>query len=304
MPGARPDLDRQVDVSVGRVDVLHRLALAVIPRDAVTTGVVPGGIRVGVDTSWTRSRRPRRRGDTAPLDPVLRFPALQLSGGAAFVLRHGYRGRTDVTVRVDDPARRWLPRRFAVPLWTAAEVEGVDGDPPTSGPIPAESRLLRPWLLPGPAYPVPPGTTGLRLTVTRGSVPLRYARIEAFGNPGIRIGWAHSDEHGQALLIISRSGAVPMPAPDHADVDVVLRTHGQDPDPDRRPAVDPGDPLADVPVEAVTRSAAPPTALDLDNDLLRGITRPPEYVTAAQDVLTTFTVGTVRPFAYDIPPPP
>jgi hypothetical protein len=302
MPAPPPDLSRQIDVSVGRVDVLHRLALAVRPRDAVTTGPVQAGIRVGFETSRTRPRRPRRRGDASPLDPALRFPAVPLAGGAAFVLRHTYRGRTVVTVRVDDPTRRWLPRRFTVPLWTAPEVEAVDARPPTSGPIPAESRLLRPWLLPGPAYPVPPGATGLRLAVSRGSAPLRYARVEAFGAGGHRIGWAHSDEHGQALLLISTNGAVPPPAPDRFDV--ALRAHHQDPHPDRRPTIDPLDPLADLPVERAVRSTAPPGPQDLDNDLLRGITRPLHYVTAGHDVVATMTVGAVLPFAYDIPQPP
>jgi hypothetical protein len=224
-----------------------------------------------------------------------------MAAGSAFVLRHTHRGRTDVTIRIDDPALRWQARRFAVPLWTAAKVEAVDARPPAAGPIPAESRLLRPWLLPGPAYPVPPGSTGLRLTVTRALVPLRYARVEAFVGRGVRAGWAHCDEHGQALLVVPTSAAVRLP---QSRVDVVLRTHAQDPAPERRPKLDPLDPLADLPVEPVVRSAAPPTPQDLDNDLLRGITRPPGYVTADQDVPTVLTVGSVLPFAYDIPLPP
>jgi len=296
-----PDLSRQIDVSVGRVEVLHRLALAVRPRDAVTTGPVPGGIRVGIETPRRGAGRPRRRGDATPLDPVSRFPATPMAAGSAFILRHTYRGRTDVTIRIDDPALRWQARRFAVPLWTAPEVEAVDARPPAAGPVPAESRLLRPWLLPGPAYPVPRGSTGLRLTVTRASVPLRYARVEAFVGPGVRAGWAHCDEHGQALLVVPTSAAIRLP---QSRVDVVLRTHAPDPAPDRRPQLDPLDPLADLPVEPVVRSAAPPTPQDLDNDLLRGITRPPGYVTADQDVPAVLTVGAVLPFAYDIPLPP
>ena len=291
-----PDLSREIDVAAGRVDVLHRLALAVKPRDAVTARPVTSGIRVGFETSRTLAARPRRRGDPTPLDPVLNFPAVPLDTGAAFVLRHGYRDRTRVTLRVDDPERRWVPRRFVIPLWTAAEVEATDAvPPPASGPIPAESRLLLPWLLPGPAYPVTPGATGVQLRIIRDGVPVRWARVEVFGTGGHRIAWAHGDEHGQALLILAGTGAIPPPAP--ATFDVAIRVHAPDPG-----AVDPRDPLADLAVEPVTRSSAPPTAQDLDNDLLRGIT-PPSGYRRSPDVVVTLTVGKVIAFAHDITSP-
>jgi hypothetical protein len=281
---------RRIDVPAGRADVLHRLALAVQPRDAVTAGPLPAGIRVGLETP--RARTHPRRGRPP-------FPAVPLEGAAVFVLRHGHRERKTVTLRVDDPARRWLPRRFTVPLWTVREVEEVDANPGRpGGPIPAESRLLRPWLLPGPAFAVVKGATGLRLRVTRESVPVRWARVEAFGAGGHRIGWAHGDEHGEALLLISGTGAVPPPAP--ARFDVALRFHV----PARRAEPDPADPLADLALERVTRSSAPPVAGDLDNDLLRGITAPPGYLTADQDVVTALTIGEVTPFGYDVPSPP
>jgi hypothetical protein len=303
MATADPDLSRQIDVTVGRVDVLHRLALAVRPRGAVNTGGMTHGVRVGLETPRARARRPRRRGDATPLDPVLRSREVGLDGGAAFVLRHGDRGLTQVTLRVHDPARRWQPRRFRVPLWTAKEVEAVDANPPpASGPIPAESRLLRPWLLPGPAYLPPRTATGVRLRITRGSVAVRWPRVEAFGLRGHRVGWAHGDEHGQLLLLVRDIGVLPQPPP--ATFDVAIRIHTPHPDPRRRPPVDPLDPLADLTVEDMARSSAPPTNQDLDNDLLRGITRPSDYVTVDQDVVVTLTVGEVVAFSHDIPSPP
>ncbi|MEV8098557.1 hypothetical protein [Kitasatospora sp. NPDC085879] len=265
-----------ITVDAGRVDVLHRLALAVRPLDARTAAPATG-IRVGREA-------PPPGGAVRPLES---------HGAAGSVLRHGtggVRNRT-VVLRLDDPARRLVPRRFRLPLWTAAELTGADGRPPAAGYVPAASRLLRPWLLPGVAYPVTGGLTGLRLRVTYLGLPVRWPRVEAFGPGGVRVGWAHGDEYGQVLLLVDGTGTLPHPAP--SAFDVALRTAV--PDRAHLPPVDPLDPLADLVVEDIPRSQAPPTREDLDNPVLRGIAAPPGYRTATRDVVRSLTVGRVLP---------
>ncbi|MER6781491.1 MULTISPECIES: hypothetical protein [unclassified Streptomyces] len=282
--------DRRIAVEAGPVDVLHRLALAVRPLDARSRAAAGPGLRVGCESEPVPGRRQRR-----PQDLVR---PLEGHGAAGFVLRHTTAGGLPaaVTVRIDDPARRWIPRRFSVPLWTRAEVSGADERPPTAPHVRADARLLIPWLLPGPAYPVPQGTTGLRLRVVRpdaAATPVRWPRVDAFGPAGVPLGWAHGDEHGQVLLLIDGVGALPYPPPSRFAV--ALRTHAPDP-----PAGATADPPADLVAEPVVRSANPPRPQDLDNAVLRGTARPAGYRTAAADTVRALTVGQVV-HAADLP---
>ncbi len=173
-----------------------------------------------------------------------------------------------------------------MPLWTRAELTGADARPPTASYVRADARLLLPWLLPGPAYPVPQGITGLRFRVTQAGGPVRWPRVDAFGPGGVPLGWAHGDEHGQVLLLIDAVGVLPFPAPSR--LDIALRTHAPDP-----PGAPPADPLADLAAEPVDRSTSPPRPQDLDNAVLRGTARPAGYRTGAADTLRTLTVGQV-----------
>ncbi|MFC8662313.1 hypothetical protein [Streptomyces sp. NPDC057199] len=273
--------DRRITVAAGPVDVLHRLALAVRPLDARTRGPAGPGLRAGLEAAPVPGRR-------MPPHGVVR--SLERHGATGFVVRHGTSGGLPATVavRVDDPARRWIPRRFSVPLWTRAELARSDAVPPGAPHVPPGSRLLLPWLLPGPAYSVPDGTTGIRIRVTRAGWPVRWPRVTAYGSGGVLVGWAHGDEHGEVLLLLDTV----VPASQRRTLfPVALRTHA--PDPATAPRPDPLDPSADLVVEAVARSQSPPTDADLDNPVLRGTSLPPGYETGATDTVREFTVGQV-----------
>jgi hypothetical protein len=260
-----------IDTGVGPAEVRHRLALAVEPVDALTRRPVGPAVRVGRET---------------PRGVV----ALETNGTAWFKLRHrGGLGGT-ATVRVDDPWRRYVPRRLAVPLWTVAEVEAADAQPP--GPyVPVRSRLLRPWLLPGAAHPAPRTATGVRGRVVRAGLPVRWPRVEAIGPGDLTVGWAHGDERGEFLLLLTGTGTLAPPPP--SDLNVRLLLHARLPAPGA-PTPPPGaDPLADLPREVLARSAAPPLPADLDNPLLRGQTVPAGYTTATNRPAVTVPLGRV-----------
>lgn len=274
----------------GTLDVLHRLALAVEPIDALT-GRLASGVRARHETAREAAAAGLRRRGRGALDPLARHA---VPAGDRFVLRHGPAVRGQVRIRLDDAARRWVPRRFEVPLWTLPEVEAADDAPgrPASGPFaPAASRLLRPWLLPGSGHTPARGTTGARFRVLRAGAGVRWARVVAFGEGGIRSGWAHGDERGEVLLLLEDPATIVVSEDDPHLVNLAIRVHF--PDPAQQPPPDPLDPLADLVAEPITRSASPPSPGDLDNDTLRGIARPPRYLTAATDFVAILTVGEV-----------
>lgn len=292
-----------IDTPLGRVPVAHRLALAVAPVDAVTRRPAPPGIRVGRETvrSLARTQRPPRRA----LDPQ-RVAVGVAAGAGAFVVLHDRSVPTEppagsppgtppeLTVRVTDPAGRFVPRRLRVPIWTLDDVGAVDDEPPSGTAVPALSRTIRPWLLPGAAYLPPGGATGARLRVVRSGAPVRWPRVEVFGTGGARLGWGHGDEHGQVLLVIDSLGSA-MPS---GPVAVALRVHVP-PAPAALPPDPAGtDPLRDLPVEGLPRQPAGPVTFT--DDATIGVAVPAGYATASADVVRTLVPGRVTSLP-DIP---
>jgi hypothetical protein len=241
-------LDR-LATDAGVADVLHRLALAVEPVDAVTRSPADL-VRVGRETSRLMDRLTRPLGRPGPADPAARLRPVQplppLRGhGSRFVLRHGPdlpetgpaqppgappRGPR-VRIRLDDARRRWVPRRLDAEIWTLAEVQAIDPAPDraaVAGPyLRAASRLIRPWLLPGSGYAFGVGSTGLRLRVTRAGRPVPWVRVQAIYDGLDSIGWAHGDDRGEVLLLLDSLG--PHFPRDASRGDITLRVHWPDP---------------------------------------------------------------------------
>ncbi len=259
-------------VDAGPVVAVHRLALAVQAIDANTGAPVADPLRVTRETV----RSPAGG------------PGFVDHGAGRFVLTHARDVSTEAVVRIADPTRRFVPRRLVVRLWPLPVVIGADQRPPTATFVPARSRLVRPWLLPGSAAVLPRGTTALRARVMHAGAPVRWARVEVFTAAG-RIGWGHGDERGEVVVVATdRTAYPPMGATDFA---TAVRVHR----PNNPPPPDPDDPLADLVVQRIFRSVAPPVPTNLDNARLRGIAVPPGYVTAPDQVvnLTSGRVTTV-----------
>jgi hypothetical protein len=269
-----------IETVVGTADVLHRLALAVETVDAFTR----------------RPTKTRAGREMLGLTGASSWPCrdLETNGRGRSVLRHGATLPSEVTVRFVDPARRFVPRRLRVPLWTEAEVAAADASPPSGPYIPVRSRLLRPWLLPGPAYPLFGGTTAIRGRVTRAGRPVRWPRITARAPGDTVVGWAHGDERGEFLLVVTHTGLLPPPAPSSMDIDLVVSAAPEVP-----PTAE--DAYGDLAVETVPRSAVPPNAADLDNDVLRGLNRPAGHTESTAPPTHVVTeIGAVRMLPDDI----
>jgi hypothetical protein len=289
-----------IKTTVGPARVMHRLALAAEVLGVVTDRLVDMPVRVGREVT-------ELPGAVPPPDPAWPCRALERSGIARFKLRRGPQLPAVITLRADDRFRRYVPRRVSITLWPEADIEAIDNDPPTGLYVPVKSRLLRIWLAPGSGYPLPGGTTAIRGRVLRGGAgatlspanPVRWPRITAIGPGNVPVGWAHGDERGEFLLPIASAGTLtPVDAQFAVDLDVEGLPAAQVPQPD------PADRCADLVIEDVPRSSAPPAPSDLDNDLLRGRATPPGYVTAsAPRPHLTINVGSVLSTGTDFPFP-
>ena len=154
--------------SIGDSRVSHRLALAVECIDATTKRTISAPVQI-------------IREHETPITPPT--PASARTGGGFVprgpgraLLLHGRRTPSTVTVRITDTARQFVPGRLKVPLSSLSDAIATDRG---EKDVLATSRLIKPWLLPGSAYPFVRGTTGLRGTVAANGVPVRWPRIVA-----------------------------------------------------------------------------------------------------------------------------
>jgi hypothetical protein len=247
-----------LQTAIGPATVLHRLAVAVEVRDALSDRLVDG-----VVTARYR-RLPTVTSATPPWLPMTR------RGSARFTLRHALDVTTplpDLQVVIEEPSRRYVPRRCTITPWQLADV---------SEPAPyvePSARLLRIWLLPGSAYPLPGTATVIRGRVTQNGRPKRWARVQGT-TPASDAGWAHTDERGEFVLPILDAGA-DLTRVTTDQLTVTLRVIGtatiQDPPPP------PTDRTADLVSEVIARSANPASQAELDNDVLRGRAVPAGY---------------------------
>jgi hypothetical protein len=276
-----------VDTAVGPADVLHRLALVVECVDSVAQRRLSTQVRVGREVSPL----------LLPVGYESSWPCLDLiprGPGRAMILFDWRTPTKPVRIRIVDPARRYVARRFELPLWTLAEIVAAEAAPPM---VPAGSRLLRPWLSPGSAYQAAQSTTAIRGRVASGGTAVRWARLTAIGPGNQAVGWAHADERGEFLLVVADTGTLPPPAPSELAIDLRVTA----PDPNQAPPPS-DDAYADLVVEELPRSGNPPGPNDLDNSVLRGRATPAGYIanTAAVPQLTV-PVGRELALATDIP---
>lgn len=248
-----------LDTVVGPATVLHRLALAVECRDALSDRPIGGRLQV----RWRRLR--------TLTNPAPAWQLLPSRGTGQYVIEHPLpdnpaRPLPWLQLLVDDSTRRYVPRAFTVRPWSHAQV---------AEPAPyvrALARLVRVWLLPGSAYAFPGNATVIRGRVGRGGKPVRWARVEG-RTPAGTAGWAHADDRGEFVLPVLDPGYDPVRDSRLAQ-QVTLVVSGQ-----RSPVpVDPEDRTADLLSEVIVRSGNPPTSAQLDNDVLRGEAVPRSYV--------------------------
>jgi hypothetical protein len=274
-----------LELTSGPAIVWYRLALAVRCVDGRTGSAISSALVI---------RRELDKPSGRSLEPLT-------WAGAGATLQYGPSVGSRVVLRLEVVGDRWLPRRLAMRLPDRVRAAAVDAIPP--GPVlTADQRSVEAWLFPGPAYPVPAGATGARLRISRLGQPVPWPRLQLFGPGGVPAGWAHGDEHGDVLVLVTGTGTIPPPAP--PTFTIAVRVHL--PDPARPPGVGPpdpfavpetaeplrtDDPLAALVAERVTPPAGPALPEGLDPDAAHGTSVPAGYVTTAQDYPVPLTTG-------------
>lgn len=275
-----------IETSVGPVPVLHRLAVGVVVRDALTSRGTADGLRVG----WEAGSR------LLPLGRPAWWPCLDLEpvGGGRFRLRATGPLPASLVLRLHDPARRWVSRRLQVTPWPHRDL--LDTRPERQ--VAVASRTVPVWLAAGAAYPIPRGATTVRGRVARDAAPVAWATVVGVGAGGAVLGRTRTDDRGEFLLVLRDTQQNPV----QSTVGVDLRVRG----PALSGPAGP-DPLAALPTEPIPRPDNPPTAGQLDNARLRGeLSLPGSVPNTVPAVHLTVPVGEEMPLAADVPfaPPP
>jgi hypothetical protein len=196
---------------------------------------------------------------------------LEARGLSSYILRH----RLDITppagppvteavIRLDDPARRYIPRRLRVPVWSRQRVEEPDSDPQAT-PISAAQRTVAPRLFPGSAYEPVVGTTGVRGRLRdSGQAPVPWPRVQAFGAQNELLGTAQGDERGEFLLVLLSTGLIPPPAPSTLPIQLAFWAPDPNATQPQDQVLDELDPLRGLLIEDAVRRdpAAPPGAVN------------------------------------------
>ena len=188
--------------------------------------------------------------------------------------RHVAEDAASVVVRLVDAARRYVPRRFELPL-VDPEVLAAADDAHLDDPLtPVPRRTFRPVLFPAAAYGLAAGTTAVRGRVVQpapagqSSPATRWVRVEARTSAQVEVhqpdgtvtlerpllGRAHGDDRGEFVLVL---GSLPFELWGTTSGTIAVRlTVTADAAPMVDSPVDEDDPLGDLPIESLLTADA------------------------------------------------
>jgi hypothetical protein len=226
----------------------QRLALGLEPVDAMRLRRVGTPLTIKVEQPPKASAKPPVQRHASCLHALLYYPAL-LDSVDIRIFEDYEPFEPPLLVSQQLSPRRFVPRRFRIPLRTAATVDT----------FPYTDRVRRPFVFPGAAYDLDSCATGLRGRVLRGGKPMRWARVvAALPSSGQVVGRAHGDDRGEFLLLIG-SSAIPvgdLASPITLSVTVFGPVTIPSPATPDLPSLDP---LWDLPIEAPQAPGAPDT---------------------------------------------
>jgi hypothetical protein len=216
-------------------ETVTQLAIGIEPIDAALRLRVPRPLQVSFDTAPFKLSR----------------PAIDHHRTGLHVLVYNPKLRAPVDLRFDDTERRYVARRLRFPMHTEAIAKSS----------PVSHRVRRPAMFPGSAYDVS-DATGIRGSVQRGGLPMRWARVEArVQGRGALVGRAHGDDRGEFLLLIGPEIAPPGDLPATLPVDVQVFGPTVPPVP-ATPDIPLIDPLWDLPLEEASAPGTPDPVLN------------------------------------------
>ena len=168
----------------------QRLALGLEPVDVMRLGRVGPPLTIEVEQPPKASAKPAVQRHASCLHALLYYPALVDSVDIRVFEDYG---PLDPPILISKQylPRRFVPRRFRIPLHTAA----------TADTFPYTDRVRRPFVFPGAAYDLESCATGMRGRVLRDGKPMRWARVEASLPDGSVVARAHGDDRGEFLAV-------------------------------------------------------------------------------------------------------
>ncbi len=235
-------------------ETVWRLAAGIEPVSALGgAGPLPG-VRLALERVPKPWPVPAGAGTIGDYDVGIGLPTVARNPSGRFAVTYLVPGLVSpFSVRMYDVHRRYVPRRFAVPFPAPAAVVAEEhaAEAPPWPPIP--SRSFRPALFPGAAYGTQAGATVVRGRVLRSDLTVaRWTRVSAVdADYGYPLGWAHGDDRGEFLLVITSSSAelhLPGSALSAVTVTVAARPLPSTID---SPAQSTADPLWDLEVETL-----------------------------------------------------
>lgn len=261
----------------------RRLALGVECIDAARQAELAHPVRMEIERTQPH-RAPAPRDRYAFTQLAAQPLGLMRSAAGRYSLSYYPAIREQVTLRIYDRSRHYVPRRLQIPLRTLAQVLAMEE---ASDPAYLGGRLRRVTLFPGARYHAPSHITALRGRVVRHGEPMRWGYVDArLPGGGPRVAHARGDDRGEFLLMLPPAA---MPASDlTSTLEVELSVAGPATAP-TPPSAEAAfqDPWWDLPVEVV------PSFESLD-DVSPGESVPAGYVTALSTVRTVpFVVGRV-----------
>jgi hypothetical protein len=269
-------------------ETVWRLAAGIIPVSALGGAPPLPGVRLALERVPKPYQVPAGAGAIGHYDVGIGLPAVARNGAGRFAITYSLPGLSSpVAVRLYDTARRYVPRRLRLPVPAEATVIAAEQAAEQSPWPPIPSRAFRPVLYPGANWGTQAGATAVRGRVLRadGSAA-RWARVSAAdADHGYPVGWAHGDDRGEFLLVLTSSDAglfTPGSALAHVTLTISARPVPVTID---SPARSQADPLWDLEVEALP----PPGAADTVSD---GRTPPADYSQSVTSTLS-FVKGAV-----------
>lgn len=270
------------------VETVWRLAAGLDPVSALGGAAPVPSLNLALERVPKPHPVPPGAGTIGNYEVGIGLPTVWRNTTGRFAITYSVTALTaPVVVRLYDTGRCYVPRRMSLPVPTEATVVAEEQTSESSPWPPIPSRAYRPALYPGAAYGPQAGATIVRGRVLRGDGSIaRWARVSATDAAhGYPVGWAHGDDRGEFLLVISSSDAeLFSPTSSLAAVTLTISVRPT-PGVIDSPAQATTDPLWDLEVEPLPAPGSPDPVSD-------GRTPPADY-SASVTSTHTFVKGAV-----------
>lgn len=269
--------------NTAEVLIQKRLLLGIAPIDAVNSQHLPFPVRIDLENQSPHQSELSNDQYSHIQYPVTKNPkGFSRHPSGRFSLHYSPSAADQVQIRIYDLHRRYVPRRFLLPLVTLQQMLEVEQNESADY---LDQRVRFPALFPGAAYPVHTRVTGVRGRILHNDEPLRWAMIEARSsqNGNQIVARAKGDDRGEFLLHIP-----PLAVPDVSltesfsfDLVVWARPQALVPVPSDIAGIDP---YWDAPIEVVVDNQP-------DDAVSSGFTIPSDYVQSQTTVLVSFQLA-------------